>query len=177
MDLFLYIGTPKQAWTYATKEDTRVDGPWYYGEPRNNEKANKSELFVAAIKKGATDVELADSFPGMMVTHSKSANLIREIYQIPIAEPERTTKLQVFLYYGEPGSGKSKFARSEAKRLNMLPYVLPIGKDFWVTHAMCGKKYVIIEDFKSNLSLKDLLNLLDEYPIECPVKGISNSGN
>jgi len=36
---------------------------------------------------------------------------------------------------------------------------------------MTGKKFVIIEDFKSNLGLKDLLNLLDVYPIEVPIKG------
>lgn len=51
------------------------------------------------------------------------------------------------------------------------PYVLPIGKDFWLTPAIVGKNFVIIEDFKSNLGLKDLLNLLDVYPIEVPIKG------
>lgn len=25
-------GTPQQAWDYCTKEDTRIDGPWTYGE-------------------------------------------------------------------------------------------------------------------------------------------------
>lgn len=25
-------GTPKQSWDYCTKEDTRIDGPWTYGE-------------------------------------------------------------------------------------------------------------------------------------------------
>lgn len=36
---------------------------------------------------------------------------------------------------------------------------------------MCGKKYVIIEDFKSNISLANLLNLLDKYPVEVATKG------
>lgn len=27
-------GTPQQAWDYCTKEDTREDGPWEYGEGR-----------------------------------------------------------------------------------------------------------------------------------------------
>lgn len=57
-------GTPRQAWAYATKEETRFDGPWTFGEPRDSEKANKSDLFVKAIKSGATDIELCDSFPG-----------------------------------------------------------------------------------------------------------------
>jgi len=164
-------GSPKQAWNYAVKEDTRVEGPWILGEPLDDEKGNKSANFVKAIKSGATDQELTDSYPGLMVCHSNAADKIRAIYNIPIAEPERTTKLEVLLFYGPPGTGKSEFARSQAKLGKYLPYVLPIGKDFWLTPAMCGKKYVIIEDFKSNLSLKDLLNLLDKYPIEVPIKG------
>jgi len=164
-------GSPKQAWNYAVKVETRVEGPWIFGEPLDDEKGNKSANFVKAIKSGATDQELTDSYPGLMVCHSNAADKIRSIYNIPIPEPERTTKLEVLLFYGPPGTGKSEFARSQAKLGGYLPYVLPIGKDFWLTPAMCGKKYVIIEDFKSNLSLKDLLNLLDKYPIEVPIKG------
>lgn len=26
-------GTPQQAWEYCAKEESRVDGPWQYGEP------------------------------------------------------------------------------------------------------------------------------------------------
>jgi hypothetical protein len=166
-------GTPRQVWAYATKLETRVEGPWTFGEPRDEEKANKSDLFVKAIKAGATDMELCDSFPGMMVRSNQSSQYIRKVFNIPTDEPERTTPLEVFIFYGEPGSGKTEFARSQAKAAGYKPYVLPIGKDFWITPAMCGKKYVIIEDFKSNIGLKDLLNLLDKYPIEVPMKGIS----
>lgn len=167
-------GTPRQAWAYSTKLETRVEGPWTFGEAREEEKANKSDLFVKAIKSGATDRELCDSFPGMMVRSNKSSQFIRKVFDIPTDEPERLTPLEVFIFYGEPGSGKTEFARSQAKKAGYKPYVLPIGKEFWLTNAMCGKKYVIIEDFKSNIGLKDLLNLLDKYPIEAPMKGISN---
>lgn len=96
-------GTPKQAWGYATKEETRANGPWTFGEARHSEKANKSELFVKAIKGGATNIDLADSFPGMMVCHHQSADRIRQIYSIPIAEPERTVPLEVYVFYGPSG--------------------------------------------------------------------------
>lgn len=164
-------GTPIQAWAYSTKEETRASGPWTFGEPRHSEKANKSALFVAAIKSGATDSELCDSFPGMMCNSFGNALKIRQAFNIPVPDPERTHPLEVFLFYGPSGTGKSQFARQQAKLGGYLPYVLPIGKDFWLTPSMVGKNFVIIEDFKSNLSLKDLLNLLDVYPIEVPIKG------
>lgn len=167
-------GEPRQAWAYSTKLETRVAGPWTWGEARESEKSNKSDLFVKAIKAGATDRELCDMFPGLMVRGPQNAQRIREIYGIPTDEPERTTPLEVYIFYGPPGVGKSEFARAQAKLAGYKPYVLPIGKDFWITPAMCGKKYVILEDFKSNIGLKDLLNLLDKYPIEVPMKGISN---
>jgi len=120
-------GTPKQAWAYSTKEETRVDGPWTFGAPRDSEKANKSALFVAAIKAGATDAELCDSFPGMMCNSFQNALRIRQVYNIPVPDPERTRPLEVFLFYGPSGTGKSQFARAQAKQAGYLPYVLPIG--------------------------------------------------
>jgi hypothetical protein len=96
-------GSPKQAWTYATKEETRAAGPWTYGEARDNEKANKSALFVMAVKSGATDRELTDSYPGMMVCHSQSADRIRRIYDVPQPSPERTVPLEVYVFYGPSG--------------------------------------------------------------------------
>ena len=160
-----------QAWEYATKLETRVHGPWTCGQARPSENANKSYLFVQAVKKGSTDAELCDSFPGMVCNSFANIQRIRQAYGVPQAEPERTTPLEVFLFWGPSGCGKSEFARQQARLGGYLPYVLPIGKDFWLTPAMCGKKYVIIEDFKSNLGLKDLLNLLDKYPVEVPIKG------
>lgn len=164
-------GTPMQAWAYATKEETRAEGPWTFGAPRDSEKANKSFLFVQAIKRGATDAELCDAFPGMMCNSFQNANRIRQAYNVVIRAPRRETPMEVYLFYGPSGTGKSQFARDQAEQAGYDPYVLPIGKDFWLTPAMCGKKYVIIDDFKSNLGLKDFLNLLDKYPVEAPTKG------
>lgn len=97
-------GTPMQAWAYATKEETRKDGPWTFGAPRHSEKANKSFLFVQAIKNGATDAELCDSFPGMMCNSFQNALKIRQVYNIPTPDPERTHPLEVFLFYGPSGN-------------------------------------------------------------------------
>lgn len=97
-------GTPKQAWGYATKEETRADGPWTAGEPRHNEKANKCDLFVKAVKMGASDQELCDSYPSMMVIHSRAVDRVRQIYSIPTPEPIRKTDLELFLFYGPSGT-------------------------------------------------------------------------
>jgi len=109
---------------------------------------------------------------GMMCNSFQNANRIRQAYNVVIKAPRRVAKMEVYLFYGPSGTGKSQFARDQADAAGYDPYVLPIGKDFWLTPTMCGKKYVIIDDFKSNLGLKDFLNLLDKYPVEAPTKGI-----
>jgi hypothetical protein len=159
-------GTPKQAWLYCTKEETRVAGPWIYGEPRAEENANKSEGFVKLCRTGADDDKLYDEYPSMMTTHRHTPEHIRSLHP-----PERTNPLEVYLFYGPPGTGKTDFAYEQASLLKTEPYEVPLGKDFWLTPSAYGKKFVIIDEFKSNLSLKDLLKLLDKRPIQVPVKG------
>lgn len=99
-------GTPKQAWAYAVKEETRDAGPWTHGEPRDSEKANKAALFVKAIKSGATDQELLEAFPGMMSTRWNTLARIRKAYNVVLDQydaPTRTTPLEVYVFFGPSG--------------------------------------------------------------------------
>lgn len=160
-------GKPQQAWAYATKLETRLLGPWTYGSVVQGSD-NRSDLvaFRDAILSGLTDVQLWEQYPKDMARHRKMPEDIRSI-----TKPKRNSKLEVYLFFGPPGTGKTEFAYEQAEAMGVEPYELPIGKDFWLTRSMYGKNYVIIDEFKSNLSLKDLLKLLDKRTIEAPLKG------
>lgn len=162
--------TPAAAWAYATKLESRVDGPWLFGSVRSEAKANKSELFVKGVKEGLTDVQLCDAFPSMYLLHASRICELRALYGVAIPMVERVKPLEVLIFFGPPGCGKTQFAIEQGIAAGYVPYLLPIGKDFWLTEKFLGKKYVVIDDFKSNLSLCDLLRLLDKYPIEVPRK-------
>ena len=160
-------GSPKQAWTYATKQETRIAGPWILGEPTVNEMGNNkaSDLFVQDIKKGHSDDRLSSDHPSLFLQRVNSINRLRGDLK-----PVRTSPLEVYLFYGPPGTGKTEFAYQQGVLAGYQPYELPIGKDFWTTPYMYGKKWIILDEFKSNLTLKDLLSLLDNRPIEAPMK-------
>lgn len=165
------FSTPLKAWNYATKIDTRVAGPWTLGDqPQPGDtcdgKRNEIPKFKDAIREGKSDNELWEEFPNCMARYRHMPNDLRAS-----CKPKRTEKLEVFLFFGPPGTGKTDFAYEQGVLAGYDPYELPIGKDFWLSKEMYGKKYIILDEFKSNLSLKDLLKLLDKRPIECPMKG------
>jgi len=161
-------GTPKQAWDYATKQSTRVAGPYTFGEPTQAEGGAQktTELFVRAAKEGKSDWELLEEYPTTFARCYKVIDRIRGI-----SRPTRDHPLEVFLFYGPPGTGKTQFAYDQGRLAGYDPYELPIGKDFWVSPKIHQQKWIIIDEFKSNLQLKDLLKLLDQRPIEVPMKG------
>jgi len=80
--------------------------------------------------------------------------------------PTRTTDIEIHLYVGEPGTGKSRAAR------DLFPDIFanPVGKDIW-WDGYYGQRYVLIEDFNGEMRLVDLLRYTDRYPIQVPKKG------
>lgn len=161
-------GTPLQAWTYATKEETRQAGPWTFGKPTEaTSGAQKStEQFVRDVAAGLTDKQLWECHPRQYAMFTRVIDRIRGF-----TRPTRTVPLEVYLFYGPPGTGKTDFAKAQAAELNIPYYETPLGKDFWLTPDAWNKQYVIIEEFKANIQLKDLLRLLDKHPVEAPIKG------
>lgn len=161
-------GNPVQAWKYCCKQETQVYGPWMYGEPTLAERGNNkaSELFVKDVKSGMSDEMLSEAHPSMYLQRIRGMDRLRQIMK-----PVRKEPLEVYLFYGPPGVGKTEFAYEQARLAGQEPYELPIGKDFWTSVTIHQKQWVIIDEFKSNLALKDLLKLLDNRVIEVPMKG------
>jgi len=161
-------GSPKQAWAYCTKQDSRVAGPWTIGEPTAAESGAqlKTELFVKAVMERKTDLELFQEHPSCMLRHCNGADRLRGcIIQ------KREKPLEVYLFFGPPGTGKTEFAYEQGELMGYDPYELPLGKDFWLTGDAYGKKYIILDEFKGNLALKDLLKFIGVLPQKVPVKG------
>lgn len=160
-------GTPVQAVAYCTKTSSRIEGPWTMGTPEAAEGAQLvTQRFVRLCQTGVDDHQLLEAFPSAFARHYKVIDRIRSI-----TVPQRTTPIEVYLFYGPPGTGKTQFAYEQGVKAGYMPYELPIGKDFWTSPTMYGRKWIVIDEFKSNLALKDLLKLLDNKPIEAPVKG------
>lgn len=155
-------GSAKQGWDYGSKEATRIRGPWSLGEPSVEGKRTDILDFKEAIKKGCTDRELWDSFPGCMAKYPDMVLRIRETFHVPhvSSRPVRTEELQVVVIYGKPGTGKSYAVRQRFPNI----YVLPFGNKVWLTPEGCDAAEILIEDFSGEMHLKQLNRLLDPYP-------------
>ena len=157
----LRFGTHEQAHAYCTKEETRVDGPWTYGEPPSQGKRTDLIGLKRRLDAGATFSELADD-EEMFVTLSQYPKAFG-IYQLAKAKP-RDEKPHVLVLWGVAGRGKSYYW----KRNYPDAYVKPTGH-WWDGYEQ--QETVVIDDFQGTLLFTLLLHLLDRYPLLVEVKG------
>jgi len=160
-------GTREQARDYCCKEDSKVDGPWEYGEfgQQRGKRTDLDALYKAARSK-ATLLEVAEEAPSAYMRYYKAVQHVRQIEAF--SKPTRTedNKLEVILLYGSPGTGKTRMAYEEAPDL----YAIPVGKQLWADNY-AGEPDVLFDDFTGNVRLVDALRMLDRYPIQVPIKG------
>lgn len=151
--------TAEQARDYCKKTDSRVDGPWEFGEFTSQGARNDVASFVEAVKQGKCDRDLIESMPGSFVRFNRAIDRIRLAFST-----RRDFKTRVYFIYGAPGMGKSKLAAS----------ILP--NAFWKQpHSSWWDGYfqgdVVIDDYKGWLPYADLLRIMDRYPLQVQIKG------
>lgn len=154
--------TLAKAWNYCKKEDTRLLGPWTWGNgPVEKGERTDMDECCDMIKGGSTLAEIAEVYPSQIVRYAQHFDRFRSLWR-----PERTEQLKVVLLYGRPGSGKTRWAYQHFPKL----YALPVGKDLWF-NSYQQQKDVLIDDFAGNVGLTQLLQILDRYPVQLPTKG------
>ncbi len=166
--IFARRGTAAQAIAYAKKEDTRVDGPYEYGQPRVQGKRLDLEGFKDAVMSGQKRRDLVDDHFGVLARHPKFYETLTMM-----CRPTRTTQLVVTLHIGETGLGKTRKVFA----------MYGDSTDFWISPLNNGTVWmdtydghgkVLLDDFAgaaSHCSLNYLLRLLDRYPVLVPTKG------
>lgn len=154
-------GTQQQAAEYCKKEEGRLDGPWEYGTPAREPQGTRNDLLAVkeAIDTGRQDAELWEDFFGVMAKYYKA---VRE-YRLVKASP-RNFKTEVYVLYGTPGTGKSKWAYDYDENA----YWKQRGQ-WWDGYQ--GQEVVVIDDFYGWLPFDTLLRLCDRYPLMVETKG------
>lgn len=142
-------GTPQQAWSYATKQETQVKGPWIYGELDIVEKKGKDTTYADALQAPSYEEAMAiikSNKPrdfclyGTAISH----NLMNHIKVKPKAPKYDLTKFNVnplifhptktLLIWGNSNTGKTQFALAHFKN----PLV--------ITHMDTLKRFNIVEN-------------------------------
>ncbi len=162
-------GTQEQAIAYCKKVDeTYIDGPWEFGEPRSQGKRIDLESFKDAVMSGKRKRDLIDDHFGVIARYPKFYTTLTEQNR-----PRRSTDLVVSLLIGKTGTGKTRSVY-EAHEENPDFYVTPLtGSKPWYD-GYDGHTVVLLDDFagkRSHIGLCDLLRLLDRYPQRVETKG------
>lgn len=151
-------GNAAQNKAYCTKADTRIEGPWELGESKQGE---RTDLQEAADKLVATgDVSQVDNAIFLKYPSGCLKLAAR-------AQPPRRDNLTIITLIGGTGIGKSYSVH------DLYPdvYVVNMGNSGLWWDGYTGQKAVLFEEFKGQVQLQKMLQILDPYPLRLEVKG------
>lgn len=154
-------GSRDQARKYCMKEDSRIDGPWEYGEWISGPGHRTDiEIVLESLKEGKTEKEICEEHP---VEWAKNYKVIDRYNLLNSHKRDRKTAFHVLI--GDPGTGKSK----TVSELSPNGYWKPPGQWF---DGFTGKEDLILDEIdKQNLPIGLVLLLADRYPCRVAVKG------
>lgn len=157
-------GTAQQARAYCTKTNTRVSGPYEFGENPTGQ-GHRTDIMSAidTLRDGGIRA-VREEHPSVYLRYSRGFRdfLLHDIEQ-------RTSERQVTLLYGPPGTGKTRyFMENEPNGIS-----LPCDQGFWFD-GYEGQSSVLLDDFAGRASrwvLNSILRVLDRYNVLVPIKG------
>lgn len=160
-------GTQARAIEYAKKDDTRVDGPWEWGTPK--EQGKRSDLLDVKEK-------LDNKVPLLVVHQEHFGTFVRygkalKEYKRQITKP-RDFKSKTFLFIGPPGKGKSTLMKLLAARLGSF-YKAPMPKGSGQYYDdYDGQDVLILDEFDgSRMRPTEFNDICDEHECVLTVHG------
>lgn len=157
-------GSIEQNIAYCTKEDSRVEGPWRTGSYENSGQGKRSDLIKIhnLCKEKKTLEEIVNNCPSEYIKYHNGIDKIRALYS---EKRNPNNPVEVIVYWGEPGCGKSRRAFTE----NPDAFYKDPSTKWWDGYD--GQKSVIIDDYWGEIDYRLFLRWLDRYPTTIEVKG------
>lgn len=137
------------------------------GEAQSQGKRNDFKEIMELIKGGASELEIAESFPGTWMRYYRACERFRALAK-PI---ERNWITHTTVLWGPPGTGKTHRAHELAG-----------AGAYWVTYGTTtgapqyfdgydGQEVVVFDEFFGQIRLSEMCKLLDRYPCNVPTRG------
>lgn len=168
-------GSAQQARAYCMKEDTRQEGPWEEGAPWSDLEPTLGAGKRTDLLKVKEDIDSGMSLVDLYDKHFDSCagnfKFFREYkFQKELAEANKLRDVEVILYFGVAGSGKTFRAFDK----NPGAYILHKSNNGLWWPGYDRQKTVIFDDFDGTwMPISTLLRLLDRYPMHVEDKGTS----
>ena len=164
--LELAMGTASQNKTYCTKEESRIDGPFEYGN--YIEKLTLKDTIKAIKNKEVKNMsDLFENYTEEAVKHHSGLTKALEHFG-----EDRNWPMDVKIYTGDSGSGKSYDALhySDAKDTFCPEWPEKKGSTWWWA-GYEGQKTVVLDEFAHQIKPKILQKLMDFVPMTVQIKG------
>lgn len=163
-------GTVEQAIKYCSKAETRLDGPYFFGDKidtdtKKGERTDLQKLRDKVLIDGLSfdEIMLEDKTGSAARYTAYLRSLIRARDKRKTAEFRH---LSVMYLYGPAGVGKSRWAlenNADKSCYRVSDYSHPFD-------AYDGEDVLILDEFDGSMSLTLLLNILDGYSMELPAR-------
>lgn len=152
-------GTREQARNYCMKEETRIAGPWEYGEWAIQGKRTDLDKIKDEVKAGASLRDICEKYPAQYIKYSRGIQSMKLLLT-----DRRTWPTLGVVLWGEPGVGKSRLAWESH------PDAYSKDSSIW-WDGYNGEDVVIVDDFEGEWDPRFILKVLDRYPLQVQTKG------
>lgn len=135
-----------------------------YGTAKEQGKRNDIETAMRLIKEGKSDLELFEQCPGVAFKYPKGCEKYRLLLE---KKDNKWKKKDIRIYWGTTRTGKTRSAMDEFPDACRL---CSGNTGLWFT-GFDGEKQVIIDEFRGQIPIGQLLNYTDGYPCVVPLHG------
>lgn len=168
-------GTFHQQKTYCLKDESRAPPPYYKsleaGEMPSQGRRSDILQMIAYIDDhpNVTELELWRMDPNTMIQYGN-----RMMRLVHLQRPVRSWTPVLIVLWGPTGTGKSYRAHTWAQEAGQALYVMPTPPSAtsqpWVD-GYDAHPIVLLDDFEDQVPYRTLLQMIDGYPMQMPVKG------
>lgn len=158
-------GTHEQAKAYCMKDESRVSGPYEFGDDTSLPKCTGERTDLIKLKvdldKKVPLAEIASLHFGAYLKYERG---IRSYMNITTKHRDGTMKPVIYIFWGPSGTGKTRQCKDK------WPVAYWKSKSEW-WQDYSGQDVVIFDEFYGWLPYDFLLRVLDWYALEVPYKG------